>query len=172
MSVMTHETLAATEEYTINAFIQDAARDGWLHGRVLDFGCGEQPYRGIIDDAGCRYEPWDLARFGGNRSRRDVGDPPSGVYEAIVCTQVLQYVADPAGTLVMLRGLLRDGGALLLTYPTAWPELRDELWRFTRTGAERMVKAAGFSIVDHRPRFAIDHHGFSLTVGYQMVACR
>ena len=162
------------ERASIRAFVQQAADDGYLSGRVLDYGCGKQPYRDIVEAAGGEYHGFDLARFQANVSGEDMGAseltmspfwwpiaPPilgHRAYDAILCTQVLQYVEDPADLLGDLRwqenhARLEHPFALVLTYPTNWPEVEPEdLHRFTKAGMERLLTEAGFEIVRHERR--------------------
>ncbi len=159
--------LSRVENETITSFVQSCSEH--LAGRVLDFGCGKQPYRGIVERAGGEYQPYDRARFGGNVSGGDVGRL-SGAYNAIVCTQVLAYVADPGGLLSDLRSRLTDSGRLILTYPAAWPVIRDELWHFTQLGMDRLIVAAGFTVERHELRHSLGFDGFSVPMGYGALA--
>jgi hypothetical protein len=165
--------LSGMERPSITAFLYGAAAKGYLGGDVLDFGCGQQPYRGIVEDGGGVYHPYDRQQFGGNVSRRDVGpDPREASFDAILCTQVIQYVAIPAlfPTVTRFAALLRTGGRVVMTYPTTWPEIRDDLTRFTRHGMESLLTAAGFRVVLHEQRAAIPFDGFDLPLGYGIVA--
>lgn len=170
---MTHEELAALEAETIRAFVQSAADDGYLSGRVLDYGCGKQPYRGIVEAAGGVYLGYDSPQYGGSVVTKEVDHCEVGRFDwqAILCTQVLQYVHHVP---VMLRGfktdLEQEHGHLVLTYPTTWPEIRDDLWRFTKIGMERLLDDAGFTLVSHSRRAVIPHQGFELALGYGVIA--
>lgn len=166
---MTHDELARLEAESIRRFVQRVADDGLLSGTVLDFGCGQQPYRPIVEAAGGMYHPFDRRHYGGNVSRKDVGEVLP-TYEAIICTQVIQYVDAPSFIIETLFNALKSGGHLVLTYPTCWPELRDELWRFTKIGMERLLTEEGFVIQYHDERSAMEFTGFRLALGYGVVA--
>lgn len=167
------------ERATIRAFVQKAADEGYLSGRVLDYGCGKQPYRDIVEAAGGEYVPYDREDFPANVSQENVGeyarprttygwidDPWAGFgarsYQAgepwsILCTQVIQYVPDPKELVDEgFHTALYQGGTLVLTYPTNWPEVESEdLHRFTKAGMERLLTEVGFEIVLHEKRGAI-----------------
>ena len=170
-------SLRELEAESIRAFVQQAANDGYLSGRVLDYGCGKQPYRDIVEAAGGEYHGYDCAEFPANVSGENVGvlGPPR-TYAAILCTQVLQYIPHeffaegnyydahyidgPAQFLAELKWLFRKDGYLVMTYPTNWPEVEPEdLHRFTKAGMERLLTEAGFEIVRHEPRAWFDPWG-------------
>lgn len=155
-------TLRELERDSIRAFVQSAADDGYLSGRVLDYGCGKQPYRDIVKAAGGEYLPFDRVAFPASCAEQDWGDDDAeiGTLDAILCTQVIQYIEDPFALLRRMPSLFGGlkhvdlgGGCLVLTYPTNWPEVEPEdLHRFTKAGMERLLTDAGFAIIRHEPR--------------------
>lgn len=168
---LTIHDLSATEHATIRAFLQVAADDGLLAGTVTDFGCGKQPYRSIVERGGGVYVPYDRKRFGGNVSGQDIGaDPLARSCDAALSTQVLQYAPDPAVYLATVAATLRPGGHLVMTGPTHWPELRDDLWRFTLLGVRRLLVAAGFTVIRLESRAAVELEGCVLSIGWGAVA--
>lgn len=155
-------TLRELESASIRAFVQSAADEGYLSGRVLDYGCGRQPYRDIVEAAGGEYLPFDRVDFPASCAEQDWGDDDAeiGPLDAILCTQVIQYIEDPFALLQRMPSLLGGlrhvdlgGGCLVMTYPTNWPEVeREDLHRFTKAGMERLLTEAGFTIVRHERR--------------------
>ena len=145
--------LRELERESIRAFVEKAGTLGYLSGRVLDYGCGKQPYRNLVESFGASYDGYDLVRFGGNLSGRNITPPWKEGYQAVLCTQVIQYVRSPEEFARALRARLVDEGHLVMTYPTNWPEVEtDDLRRFTKAGMERLLTWAGFEIVLHEPR--------------------
>lgn len=164
---MTIHDLSRVENETITSFVQSCAEH--LTGRVLDFGCGKQPYRPIVEGAGGEYHGFDRVTFGGNVSGRNLGSI-EGEYDAVLCTQVLAYVHEVGECLFDLKDSLRAGGRLILTYPAAWPVIRDELWHFTKLGMDALLTQAGFTVERHDLRHGIDFDGFSVPMGYGALA--
>lgn len=175
------DPLREAEAYTIRSFVQRAADDGYLSGRVLDYGCGKQPYRDIVEAAGGEYVGFDRADLPANVSGEDVGEPyESSVFrdwDTVLCTQVLQYVRDVRETIqdlhVAVVGRVNQypPGHLVLTYPTNWPEVEQEdLHRFTKAGMERLLTEAGFTIVRHEWRHGFHYEGVSFAAGYGVIA--
>lgn len=151
----------------------------YLSGRVLDYGCGLQPYRDIVEAVGGEYEGFDRDSFPGSVGVNIGfdGEPmplvlrESETFHSILCNQIVQYVPDPGELLTRFRGALAEGGHLILTYPTTWAEVEtDDLARFTRAGMERLLRRAGFTIVRHEQRAVIDLGGFRLPLGYGVLA--
>jgi len=151
------------ERESIRAFVHRAADDGYLSGRVLDYGCGKQPYRDIVEAAGGEDVGYDHESFPAHVGDFTVGTNPwhSESFDTILCTQVLQYVRfyrderyTPPLTIQTLLGDFRyHAKALVLTYPTNWPEVEPEdLHRFTKAGMERLLTEAGFTIIRHERR--------------------
>lgn len=166
--------LRSIERTSIRDFVQGAAEGGYLSGRVLDYGCGKQPYRDVVEVVGGVYNGFDRMSFPANVSGEDVGDfdfdaPLDEDWDAILCNQVVQYVPfffrddDGEGLpslLAQFARSLRGGGHLVMTYPTTWPEVEpQDLHRFTKTGMEWLLAEAGFEIVRHEPRAWFDPWG-------------
>lgn len=113
--------------------------------RVLDFGCGVQPYRSVfgpeIEYIGADLPGNDLADV---QIRDGAVDLPEGSIDLVVSTQVLEHVPDPDAYLRESRRLLRPGGQLLLTthgvmfyhpHPT-------DYWRWTTDGLTAIMTRA------------------------------
>ena len=134
---------------------------GYLRGRVLDFGAGTQPYRSLVEGEYIAFE------------RGDAYEPEYGRADAVMCNQVLQYAHRPLEMLVVMRHMLKPGGALVLTYPTSWTEIEsNDFWRFTKAGMEYLLNSAGFRIVVHDKRAEVfnQEDRFAFSLGYGCVA--
>ena len=91
-----NDTVRNLERTSIRGFVASCSE--YLTGSVLDYGCGKQPYRDIVEAAGGEYHGFDLVEFPANVSGVDYERPRDGRgvlrvgYDAILCNQVLQYV--------------------------------------------------------------------------------
>lgn len=170
--------LREIERESIRAFVQRAADEGYLSGRVLDYGCGKQPYRDIVEANKdfAKYEAYDQKSFPGNTSGKDVGPPDPDwphAWDVVLSTQVVQYVPDVPLWLRGIHDFLLFEGHLVMTYPTNWPEVEPEdLHRFTKSGMERLLTEAGFEIVLHqlRAESQLVDGGDWVALGYGCVA--
>ena len=171
-------SLRGLEHKSIRDFVQLAADEGYLSGRVLDYGCGKQPYRAIVEDAGGEYEGFDLVEHPANVSGEDIGEDllwDANAWDAILCNQVVQYVPFEYVTTFFdnLKQHLFTDGFLVMTYATNWPEVEPEdLHRFTKSGMERLLTEAGFEIVKHewRALAARAQSGEAFATGYGVIA--
>jgi SAM-dependent methyltransferase len=135
------------------AAIARAAERLDLHSgtRVLDFGCGEMPYRDLFGPQ-VEYVGADLP---GNPSAEvEVSDSghlcvPDQSFDVVVSTQVLEHVRSPSTYLEECFRVLRPGGRLLLsTHGTMilHPDPID-FWRWTSDGLRYQVELAGLRVV-------------------------
>ena len=120
-------------------------------GRLLDYGCGNMPYRPVFEPHLAEYVGADLV---GNEladlevaetGRAACGD---GAFDAVLSSQVLEHVADPDGYLSEGFRVLKPGGTLLLSTHGVWryhPDPRD-LWRWTCDGLRTVVERNGFEV--------------------------
>jgi ubiquinone/menaquinone biosynthesis C-methylase UbiE len=61
-------------------------------------------------------------------------------FDLVICTQVLQYVADPRLLLLEVYRVLRVGGSLFLSVPSAQiQDAGEECWRFLPAGLRSML---------------------------------
>lgn len=164
---MNRSELVAMEKASIREFV--SAQRHFLAGRVLDYGCGvsgrcsqPQPYRSIVESVHKEYG-------GGEYVPYDQGfKPPEGEFDAVLMTQVLQFIEEPAA---LMRHLAKRATFLVMTYPTNWYEVeRDDWWRFTKRGVERLLTDAGFDVRVHAERWSLPFSDFRLIGGYGVVA--
>lgn len=132
----------AVRKVGISGISNDSTREQWVRqalkqlpagGRLLDAGCGEQQYRPYCSHL--VYTGQDFAKYDGqgdgcalqtgtwDQSKVDIIcditsiPEPDGSFDAIMCTEVLEHVPDPARVLRELDRLLKRGGYLVLTAP-------------------------------------------------------
>ena len=108
-------------------------------GRALDAGCGGQPFRASIKSCGMDYHAIDVVAQPGMRTDfvcaldgqlpdALAGAPP---FDLILCTEVLEHVADWNAAWANLSRLLAPGGKLIVTCPFFYP-LHEEPYDFFR----------------------------------------
>lgn len=148
---------APLERASIFEFVATQARALSPGMRVLDVGAGDAPYRELFDaqeyltlDHGETPHTGDVDVLGS----ADSMPVKDGSFDVVVCTQVLEHVAEPLAAMCEFRRVLRAGGRLIATVPFAWEEheLPHDYFRYTGPGAEHLLARAGFVNVEVRPR--------------------
>lgn len=124
----------------------------WARGRLLDVGCGNQPYREL-------FAPFIREYVGLDRdwreSRPDVGGDalrlpfPAETFETVLMIQVLEHLPDPLGAMGEIRRVLKRGGRVILTAPQYWRvhEEPHDYYRFTRFGLIHLAQQNGLRVL-------------------------
>lgn len=115
--------------------------------RVLDYGCADMQYRDLfghgVEVVGADLPGNELASV----EIRPDGTLPvqDASFDALLSTQVLEHVEDPALYLSECARVLRPGGRLLLSTHGIMLYHPDpvDYWRWTWAGLERIVREAG-----------------------------
>jgi len=72
----------------------------------------------------------------------------NGRYDVVLCTQVLEHVAEPWEVFLELNRVLKPRGRLLLTAPLCWDEHEKpyDFYRYTQFGLSHLATRAGFEV--------------------------
>ena len=133
---------------TIPAILASAAP-----GPVIDAGCGEQPFRALVEAGARQYVGMDAVQ---NRSGSVTvlatleTVPASGPrYPVVLCTEVLEHVIDIDRAFDGLRRLAAPGGRVVLTVPFMYPVHMApfDFRRLTEFGIAQLAAAHGFDVV-------------------------
>lgn len=126
----------------IKAFVAPSAT-------IVDFGCGDMPYKKKIEDCGIKYIGADidvgadmLIDVNGHLALID------GTVDAILSAQVLEHVRDLDRYCLEIHRLLKDFGTLFLSTHGTWlyhPHPEDHR-RWTGPGLIAEVEAQGFKV--------------------------
>ncbi|MGI8412585.1 MAG: methyltransferase domain-containing protein [Solirubrobacteraceae bacterium] len=147
------------ERRSILAFVREVADSLPPGAVVVDIGAGDAPYRELFGH--CKYLTVDwgesvheLASEVDLIAAADDLPFEDAFADAVLLTQVLEHVPDPAAVLGEVARALRPGGGAFLTVPFVWElhELPFDYWRFTPPSLERLLVGAGFVDVNIEAR--------------------
>lgn len=118
---------------------------------VLDYGCGNKPYKELFINTYSEYVGADLQ--GNNLADIIINDDGTlpltdESFDCVLSTQVLEHVADPTLYLKESYRVLQYDGKLILSTHGFWiyhPDPND-FWRWTSAGLRRIIEDAGFTI--------------------------
>jgi SAM-dependent methyltransferase len=119
--------------------------------KVLDVGGRIQPYRPLIADRTRQYVALDLRStlLVDVMARAEYLPFSEDQFDLVICTQMLEYVAEPSLVMAEIFRVLKPGGNLWLSVPSAAPDPGEELWRFLPSALRALL--AAFRRVDILP---------------------
>ena len=122
-----------------------------IRGAILDVGCGSKPYQRLFNVD--RYTGLDLdssgARSSGIADRLYDGEVfpfEDEEFDGLICTQVLEHVANPDFFLDECCRVLKPGAIAIFTVPFIWSEHEkpSDFSRYTSFGIISIVDRHGF----------------------------
>lgn len=135
---------------------EHAPRTGGV-ARALDVGCGRQPFRAVLEENGFTYTGIDVQQNVDNTVDHvfaiDGAVPAefagaSSQYQFVLCTEVLEHLADWQRAFANIAALTADGGLLLITCPFFYPlhEEPYDYWRPTVHTVRHFAAQFGFRV--------------------------
>ncbi len=133
---------------------------GHASGRLLDVGCGWRPFAAVFEGQVGHYWGTDL------RTSKDLaGVAPDffsrgealpvrdGSLDTVLGLSMLSYVTRPRHVIEETFRVLRPGGTLIMEFTQMASVLEGgyDYFRYTRFGAEEMLRDAGFEILEVIP---------------------
>jgi SAM-dependent methyltransferase len=156
--------------YYLEKFVKQAATSLKPGFRVLDAGAGHSPYQKLFRHVHYDAVDMGLAYWTDNNTLTYICDlryipSDAEVYDAVICTQVLEHVKEPTLVLSELYRLLKPGGYLWLSAPLFYPEhqVPHDYYRYTQYGLQHLVISVGFIVKQLEPL-----EGYYGTLAYQM----
>jgi SAM-dependent methyltransferase len=94
-------------------------------GRLLDIGCGNSPFRHLLDPTISKYQGIDVERASsfGYRNPQTIYYDGKVIpfadqsFDAFLCTEVLEHVLDPSELIGEMHRVLKPGGLGIITIP-------------------------------------------------------
>ena len=127
-----------------------------LKGEILDFGCGNKPYRSLFNHVE-RYIGVDVENEGHNHVNEDIDIFYDGrtlpfednSFDGVLSNEVFEHVPDLDFCLAELHRVLKPQGQMLVTVPFVCfeHEMPFDFRRFTQGGLVTLLEKNGFDIV-------------------------
>lgn len=144
----------------------------YLHGRLVDIGCGIKPYRELVAPFITEHVGVDHEGSMHDRSNMDLTGTayaipvPDSSFDSALCTAVLEHLEEPEAAIRECHRVLKPGGIAIYSVPFIWhlhEEPRD-FFRYSKYGLRYLFEKASFEIVEMRPL-----SGFWVTFGQLFV---
>ncbi|SEN92041.1 2-polyprenyl-3-methyl-5-hydroxy-6-metoxy-1,4-benzoquinol methylase [bacterium A37T11] len=145
LSKLRDKTLQLIDKVTVGA--------GREKSVLIDFGCGNMPYKEKIDPKVGQYLGVDLAinpvadHFIDYDSKTSL---PNQVADIILSNQVLEHVDSPDGYLQEAWRILKPGGSMIISTHGYWlyHPTPNDYWRWTSAGLRKTIENANFEVME------------------------
>lgn len=155
----TRRKLQDVGRWYVTRFVENVAKSLPTGSSILDAGAGESVYKKHFSH--CKYKAIDLAvgESRWNYANLDYVGPlhdmpiEDDVFDAVLCTQVLEHLEWPRESVKEMHRILKPGGKLYMTVPMAHSEhqIPYDFFRYTSYGLESICKHAGFHDIKINP---------------------
>ncbi|WP_448701700.1 class I SAM-dependent methyltransferase [Mucilaginibacter sp. AW1-3] len=118
---------------------------------LVDFGCGNMPYREVIEPMVSKYLGVDLEMNPKAEHHIDFDSKttlPGNYCDIILSNQVLEHVDSPSGYLQEAFRILKPGGSMVCSTHGYWfyHPTPNDYWRWTSSGLRRTIEMEGFQV--------------------------
>ena len=154
MSVPAPEAHKRYIQWTLRSAIRKRAE--YLHGRLLDVGCGVKPYERDLRKTVTEHVGVDHESTAHGLSKVDIVATAyaipveDGSFDSVLATEVLEHLEEPVAALREWRRALKPGGCVVLPAPFIWhlhEEPRD-FYRYSPHGLRHVIESAGLEVVE------------------------
>ena len=143
----------------VTRFVENVAKNLPANSSILDAGAGESVYKKLFSHCNCKAidlavgeSRWNYANldYVGSLHEMPIGDE---VFDAVLCTQVLEHLEWPRESVKEMHRVLKPGGKLYMTVPMAQNEhqVPYDFFRYTSYGIGSICKHAGFNDIKITP---------------------
>lgn len=126
----------------------------YVHGNLIDLGCGNMPFKEFLLDLVNTYDSLDLWPYSEEVTYvgdiQDMSMIDSAAYDSAICLEVLEHVPDPQRAIREIYRILKPSGILVISVPhlSRIHNAPYDYFRFTSYGLAHLLRSVGFNIVD------------------------
>lgn len=126
-------------------------------GPLLDAACGSKPYASFVAARTNLHIGLDRGSFLVGRNLDVYGSISSlpfkdGAFNSVLCTEAIQYVAEPGLVFREFHRILREQGVVILSTTQMWhvTNIPHDCYRYTEYGLRHLAEGHGFTVLYHR----------------------
>ena len=122
-----------------------------LHGKFIDIGCGDSPYRSVIQPIVDKYSTLDIEARDSEVDYlcnvESMDSVPDESFDSAMCINVLEHVPNPGVAAKEIARILKPNGVLIVFTPflARIHEEPHDYYRFTGYGLQHLFENAGFT---------------------------
>lgn len=125
----------------------------YIHGDLIDIGCGYSPYRQLLLEKVDQIDGYDHFKY--NDFVTIIGDIQNicqtieHTYDSAVCFEVLEHSPSPSKTIEGIFKILKPKGHLAISVPL-FSQVHEEpldFFRFTKYGIAELLNSNGFTVI-------------------------
>ena len=145
-----------------------------MNGVMLDFGCGEKPYREFFNVE--KYIGLDVAKSGHDHTRETIDVFYDGTtipfeseyFDSALSSEVFEHIFNINEILREIHRVMKTGGKLLITVPFVWDEHETpyDFFRYTSFGIKRLLEEHGFEVISLEKNLTYVETLFQLWIAY------
>ena len=136
-----------------------------LQGKCIDIGCGDMPFRSLIEERVNQYDSIDIERRTSNVKYlgdiQDMNMIDNDNYDSALCLEVLEHVPNPFKALSEIHRILKKGAKLVCSAPhlSRLHEEPHDYYRYTKYGLRYLFENSGFRVISIEPCGGIQQTG-------------
>ncbi len=143
--------------YIIRRFLLEAILQYKHHltGKMMDFGCGTQPYRSIFEVE--EYIGVDIATDAVRERKRTINVFYDGkqlpfvdnTFDSVFSSEVFEHIFNLEEVLLEIHRVMKPDGKILITCPFVWNEheVPNDYARYTQFALRHLFEKNGFEII-------------------------
>jgi len=140
-----------------NSFVTVSALSAHLHGKCIDIGCGDMPFRTLIEKHVSQYDSVDIEKRSPDVTYladiQDMHIIDSDSYDSALCLEVLEHVPNPFHAISEIHRILKKDASLVCSVPhlSRLHEEPHDYYRYTKHGIKYLFETSGFHVVSIQP---------------------